>query len=132
MNRFGDALDGALRGVCAPCRASQLLLTLSPKPLPVLGERTHHGDVYFNHLTHDISAEIGILNDLDLAIWVDHSTTNIDWTGTILFMAIGLLDGGLDGRTSPLYRSGWVLYCRCQSQGINVTIEIYPLLRISI
>ncbi|KAF9643688.1 hypothetical protein BDM02DRAFT_3272893 [Thelephora ganbajun] len=57
---------------------------------------------------------VGIINDFDLATWVDHSTTNNDRTGTIPFMAIDLLDGGLDSRVPRLYRHDvesfvWVL-----------------------
>jgi hypothetical protein len=67
----------------------------------------HHGDISFNNLMYDISAEtnnpVGIVNDFDLATWVDHSTTNNDRTGTIPFMAIDLLDGGLDHRIPRLY-----------------------------
>ena len=57
---------------------------------------------------------VGIVNDYDLATWVDHTTTNTDPTGTVPFMAIDLLDGGLDSRTPRLYRHDmesfvWVL-----------------------
>ena len=57
---------------------------------------------------------IGIVNDFDLATWVDHPTTNSDRTGTIPFTAIDLLEGGLDRRTPRLYRHdmesfSWVL-----------------------
>ena len=67
---------------------------------------------------HDFHAEtgkpVGIVNDYDLATWVDHSATNSDRTGTIPFMAIDLLDGGLDDRIPRLYRHDmesfvWVL-----------------------
>ena len=77
-----------------------------------------HGDISLNNLMHDVSAEtgnpVGIVNDFDLATWVDHPTTNNDRTGTIPFMAIDLLDGGLDDRTPRLYRHDlesfvWVL-----------------------
>lgn len=78
----------------------------------------HHGDVSFNNLMYDISAEtndpVGIVNDFDLATWVNHTTTNNDRTGTIPFMAIDMLDGGLDRRAPRLYRHdlesfAWVL-----------------------
>jgi len=57
---------------------------------------------------------VGIVNDFDLAAWVDRQTTNNDRTGTIPFMAIDLLDGGLDDRIPRLYRHDmesfvWVL-----------------------
>ena len=67
---------------------------------------------------HDFHAEtgkpVGIVNDYDLATWVNHSATNSDRTGTIPFMAIDLLDGGLDDCTPRLYRHDmesfvWVL-----------------------
>ena len=77
----------------------------------------HHGDISFNNLMYDTSAingPVGILNDFDLAIWVDHSTTNNDRTGTIPFMAIDVLDGELGDRVPRLYRHDmesfvWVL-----------------------
>jgi len=78
----------------------------------------HHGDISFNNLMYDIASEtgepVGVVNDFDLATWVDHSTTNNDRTGTIPFMAIDLLDGGLDNRIPRLYRHDmesfiWVL-----------------------
>ena len=47
---------------------------------------------------------MGIVNDFDLATWVNHSTTNNNCTGTIPFMAIDLLDGGIDGCTPQLYQ----------------------------
>ena len=77
----------------------------------------HHGDISFNNLMYDITRTgdpVGIINDFDLATWVDHSTTNNDRTGTIPFMAIDLLDGGLEDRIPRLYRHDmesfvWVL-----------------------
>jgi hypothetical protein len=57
---------------------------------------------------------VGVVNDFDLATWVDHSTANNDRTGTIPFMAIDLLDGGLKDRIPRLYRHdmesfSWIL-----------------------
>ena len=57
---------------------------------------------------------IGVVNDFDLATWVHHSTTNNDRTGTIPFMAIDLLEGGLEDRIPRLYRHdlesfSWIL-----------------------
>ena len=57
---------------------------------------------------------VGIVNDYDLATWVDHSAANDDRTGTIPFMAIDLLDHGLERRIPRLYRHDvesfvWVL-----------------------
>ena len=77
----------------------------------------HHGDISVNNLMYDTSATngpVGVVNDFDLATWVDHSTTNNDRTGTIPFMAIDMLDGGLDDRIPRLYRHDmesfiWVL-----------------------
>ena len=77
----------------------------------------HHGDISLNNLMYDITAKgepIGIVNDFDLATWVDHPTTNNDRTGTIPFMTIDLLEGGLDRRIPRLYQHdmesfSWVL-----------------------
>ncbi|KAF9649100.1 hypothetical protein BDM02DRAFT_3167171 [Thelephora ganbajun] len=78
----------------------------------------HHGDISYNNLMYDMDEKtgdaVGIINDFDLATWVDHSTTNNDRTGTIPFMAIDLLDGGLDSCVPRLYRHDvesfvWVL-----------------------
>ena len=57
---------------------------------------------------------VGILNDFDLATWVEHRTTNNDRTGTISFMALDMLKGGFYGRIPRLYRHdlesfSWVL-----------------------
>ena len=77
-----------------------------------------HGDISYNNLMYDSPDDTGepagIVNDYDLATWVDHSTTNTDRTGTIPFMAIDLLDGGLEDRIPRLYRHDlesfvWVL-----------------------
>ena len=77
-----------------------------------------HGDISYNNLMYDLSAKtdepVGIVNDFDLATWVNRSTTNNDRTGTIPFMALDLLNGGLDHRTPRLYRHdmesfAWVL-----------------------
>ena len=77
-----------------------------------------HGDISLNNLMYDFLEKtgnpVGILNDFDLATWVNHSTTNNDRTGTIPFMAIDLLDGGLTNRIPRLYRHDmesfvWVL-----------------------
>jgi len=62
----------------------------------------------------DTDGPVGVLNDFDLATWVDHPTANNDRTGTIPFMAIDLLDGGLEDRRPRLYRHDmesfvWVL-----------------------
>jgi len=98
--------------------------------------RIHHGDISFNNLMYDTSATngpVGILNDFDLATWVDHSTTNNDRTGTIPFMAIDMLDGGLDDRIPRLYRHDvesfiWVLayITVAKIEYKDRTIEISP------
>ena len=54
---------------------------------------------------------LGIVNDFDLGTSVGHSTTNNDRTGTIPFMAIDLLDGGLDLRIPRLYRHDLESFC---------------------
>ena len=77
-----------------------------------------HGDISYNNLMYDSPDDagepVGIVNDYDLATWVDHSATNTNRTGTIPFMAIDLLDGGLEDRIPRLYRHDlesfvWVL-----------------------
>ena len=57
---------------------------------------------------------VGVVNDFDLATWVNHSTTNNDRTGTIPFMAIDLLNGGLERGIRRQYRHdlesfSWIL-----------------------
>jgi len=76
---------------------------------------------------------VGIVNDFDLATWIDHSASNKDRTGTIPFMAIDLLDGGLDRRTPRLYRHDmesfvWVLAYTtvARKEYKNHTIKISP------
>ncbi|KAF9783684.1 hypothetical protein BJ322DRAFT_1109538 [Thelephora terrestris] len=77
----------------------------------------HHGDISLHNLMYGISKAgdpLGIIIDFDLATCVNHPTTNNDRTGTIPFMAIDLLDGGLDTRIPRLYRHdleslSWVL-----------------------
>ena len=56
----------------------------------------------------------GVLNDYDLASWNKFPTTNSDRTGTVPFMALELLRGGLEQRIPRLYRHDaesfvWVL-----------------------
>jgi len=56
----------------------------------------------------------GVLNDYDLASWREHPTTNSDRTGTIPFMSLHMLGGGLEDRIPRLYRHDaesfiWVL-----------------------
>ena len=82
---------------------------------------------------------VGVVNDFDLATWVDHKTTNSDRTGTIPFMAIDLLDGGLDDRTPRLYRHDiesfvWVLtYITVANiEYENYTIKISPLPQVDV
>ena len=77
----------------------------------------HHGDISLKNLMYSISEKgvpLGVVNDFDLASWVGRSTTNNDRTGTIPFMAIDLLEGGLDRCIPRLYRHdmesfSWVL-----------------------
>ena len=66
----------------------------------------HHGDISLKNLMYGISENgdpLGIINDFDLATCVGHSTTNNDRMGTIPFMAVDLLDGGLDLRIPRVY-----------------------------
>ena len=77
----------------------------------------HHGDISLKNLMYSISKRgvpLGVVNDFDLASWVGRSATNNDRTGTIPFMAIDLLEGGLDRCIPRLYRHdmesfSWVL-----------------------
>jgi len=77
----------------------------------------HHGDISLNNLGYDVSPEgkpEGVLNDYDLASWDKFPTTNNDRTGTIPFMSLEMLDGGLEKRIPRLYRHDaesfvWVL-----------------------
>jgi len=76
-----------------------------------------HGDISLNNLIYNISPTgkvEGVLNDYDLASWDKISTTNSDRTGTVPFMALDLLRGGLDRQIPRLYRHDaesfvWVL-----------------------
>ena len=104
--------------MCTSCYVFEPLLTSSPGHYRLWEKGIHHGDISLNNLMYDVCAEtgnpVGIVNDFDLATWVDHPTTNNDRTGTIPFMAIDLLDGGLDKRIPRLYRHDlesfiWVL-----------------------
>ena len=45
----------------------------------------------------------GVLNDYDLASWDKFPTTNSDRTGTVPFMALNMLRGGLEQRIPRLY-----------------------------
>jgi len=78
----------------------------------------YHGDISLTNLMYGISPKtrdpVGIINDFDLASWVDHPATNNDRTGTIPFLAIDLLDGGWERCIPRLYRHdmesfSWVL-----------------------
>ena len=56
----------------------------------------------------------GVLNDYDLASWTRYPTANSDRTGTLPFMSLDMLDGGLEDRIPRLYRHDaesltWVL-----------------------
>jgi len=104
--------------VCASCCVFEPWLTSPPGHYRLWENGVHHGDISLNNLMYGVCAETGkpagIVNDFDLATWVDYPTTNNDRTGTIPFMAIDLLDGGLDKRIPRLYRHDlesfiWVL-----------------------
>ncbi|KAF9647680.1 hypothetical protein BDM02DRAFT_2526506 [Thelephora ganbajun] len=78
----------------------------------------HHGDISFNNLmyyvTPQTNAPRGVLNDYDLASWAGKETVNNGRTGTIPFMALDLLNGGLEACVPRLYRHDaesftWVL-----------------------
>ena len=95
----------------------------------------HHGDISLKNLMYAISKDgdpLGIVNDFDLATWVGHSIPNNDRTGTIPFMAIDLLNGGLDRCIPRLYRHdlesfSWVLayitIAKIQYEGQTITIS---------
>ena len=112
----------------------------APRLLPVVGDGIYHGDISFINLMYDASGTndpMSIVNDFDLASWVNHPTTNNDRTGTIPFMAIDLLDGRFDDRIPRLYRRDmesfvWVLaYITVANIEYKTrTIKISPLLRI--
>ena len=98
----------------------------------------YHGDISLRNLMCDFPTgtgnPMGVLNDFDLATWIKHPTANNDRTGTIPFMALDLLDGGLDRRIPRLYRHdlesfSWVLayvtVAHVEYEGGN--IEIFPL-----
>jgi len=66
------------------------------------------------YITPQTNAPQGVLNDYDLASWVGNKTVNNDRTGTIPFMALDLLNGGLEACVPRLYRHDaesftWVL-----------------------
>ena len=114
--QFWDAFWQCVMCMCSlPClRKTTDTTTAGHYRLWVNGIR--HGDISLTNLLYDLCTgkPVGILNDFDLATWVDHSTTNHDRTGTIPFMAIDLLKDGLDRRTPRLYRHdiesfSWVL-----------------------
>jgi len=100
----------------------------------------HHCDISYNNLMYDTPGAdqpMVIVNDFDLATWVDHKTTKNDRTGTIPFMAIDLLDGGLNDRIPRLYRHDiesfvWVLtYITVANiQCKNRAIKISPLQKV--
>ena len=133
--RFGSALRvRTFRLVLNPP------LTLSPGHYRLWVNGIHHGDISFNTLMYDITRTgdpVGVINDFELATWADHSTTNNNCTGTIPFMAIDLLDGGLEDRISRLYRHDmksfvWVLaYITVANiEYKDCTIKISPLPRV--
>ena len=137
MGKSFGKLFGSVSHVCASCSVFEPSLTSSAGHYRLWMNGIHHGDISFNNLMYDTSATngpVGILNDFDLATWVDHSTTNNDRTGTIPFMAIDMLDGGLDDRIPRLYRHDlesfvWVLsyITVAKIEYKNHTIEISPL-----
>ena len=81
---------------------------------------------------------VGVVNDFDLATWVNHSTTNNDRTGTIPFMAIDLLNGGLDRGIRREYRHdlesfSWILafVSVAQIEYEGSKIKISPVQRVN-
>ena len=96
---------------------SQPPLILSPGHFRLWINGVHHGDISLNNLMYSLSPSgepKGVLNDYDLASWVKFPTTNNDRTGTIPFMALDLINGGLEKQIPRLYRHDaesfiWVL-----------------------
>ena len=89
----------------------------------------HHGDISLQNLMYGVSENgdpLGIVNDFDLATCVGHSTTNNDCIGTIPFMAIDLLDGGLDLRIPRLYRHDLESFCWVLSYITVAEMEYEP------
>ena len=86
----------------------------------------HHGDISLNNLMYSVSpagkAE-GVLNDYDLASWDKFPTTNGDRTGTVPFMALELLRGGLEQRIPRLYRHDAESFVWVLAYLIAITIE---------
>jgi len=86
----------------------------------------HHGDISLNNLMYNVSpagkAE-GVLNDYDLASWDKFPTTNSDRTGTVPFMALDLLDGGLERQIPRLYRHDAESFVWVLAYLIAITIE---------
>jgi hypothetical protein len=98
----------------------------------------HHGDISPRNLMYDFPAgaqdPVGILNDFDLATLVGKCGDNSDRTGTIPFMAIDMLNGGLKDRIPRLYRHdlesfSWVLtyITVARIEYKDCTIKISPL-----
>ena len=82
-------------------------LTIPPGHLRLWMNGVHHGDISLNNLMYNLSPSgepKGVLNDYDLASWAKFPTTNSDRTGTIPFMALDMLNGGLEKRIPRLYR----------------------------
>jgi len=65
----------------------------------------------------------GVLNDYDLASWDKFPTTNGDRTGTVPFMALELLRGGLEQRIPRLYRHDAESFVWVLAYLIAITIE---------
>jgi hypothetical protein len=135
-NNFGKPFGSVLH-VCVSYFVFEASLTSPPGHHRLWVNGIHHGDISLNNLMYDTSETndpVGIVNDFDLATWVDHSATNGDRTGTIPFMAIDLLDGGLDDRIPRLYRHDmesfvWVLayITVADKEYKDHTINITPL-----
>ena len=105
-SNFG-LLFGSASHVCTLYRACKRPLNpAAPGHYRLWLNGIHHSDISLKNLMHDIPSKtgipVGVVNDFDLAS-VDHSTTNNDRTGTIPFMAIDLLNGGLETRIPRLY-----------------------------
>jgi len=111
--RFGSVLHVGV--FCAVLRPSTNKVSSGHYRLWING--IHHGDISLNNLMYSVSPTgkvEGVLNDYDLASWDKFPTTNSDRTGTVPFMALELLRGGLERQIPRLYRHDaesfvWVL-----------------------
>jgi len=120
--RFGSVLHVGV--FCAVLRSSTNKVSSGHYRLWING--IHHGDISLNNLMYRVSPTgkvEGVLNDYDLASWDKFPTTNSDRTGTVPFMALELLRGGLDRQIPRLYRHDVESFVWVLAYLIAITIE---------